>query len=200
MIVFYDFETTGFVDKRAPLNAEHQPHIVQAAAIATDDNGRKVASFDVIVRPDGWSIPGQSTAVHGITDAMAHEFGVSEQAALRLLARFIGKAKLRVAHNEEFDCAIMKVAASRYYFDPGLDAELKSLPAFCTMQATRDLCRIPPTERMVAAGITEFKSPRLEEAYRHLFGEEIDGAHDAMVDVTACKRIYEHLKNEGVAA
>jgi len=34
------------------------------------------------------------------------------------------------------------------------------------------------------------KWPRLQEAHKHVFGKEFDGAHDALADVIACKNIY----------
>ena len=194
MIVFYDFETTGFVEKGLPIDHERQPHIVQAAAIVIEDDGSKVASFDLIVRPDGWVIPDRAAAVHGISTERAARLGVPEGSVFRLLRFFMRTAGIRVAHNEAFDWSIMEIASHRY--DHAALAQELNGPGrfrFCTMEETRNICRIPPTDRMVAAGITEFKSPRLEEAYRHLFGEPLDGAHDAMVDVSACKRIYEHL-------
>lgn len=198
MIVFYDFETTGFVDRHAELTAEHQPHIVQVGAIVTTNEGEKVAAFDLIAMPDGWIVPDSSTAVHGITTQSAIERGVPEKAIFRLLTNFMGRATLRIAHNDAFDSQIARIAAHR--FDPEFLRYFDQMQSFCTMEATRDLCRIPPTERMVAAGITEFKSPKLSEAYRHLFGEELSGAHDAMVDIAACKRIYEHIQQKRNAA
>jgi hypothetical protein len=40
----------------------------------------------------------------------------------------------------------------------------------------------------------EYKWPRLIEAYRHAFGKDFTGAHDALADVRACKEIYFWLK------
>lgn len=53
---------------------------------------------------------------------------------------------------------------------------------------------LPPTERMRAAGFNKPKPPKLEECIRHFFNEDLDGAHDAMIDVAACRRVYFHLK------
>ena len=47
---------------------------------------------------------------------------------------------------------------------------------------------------MRAAGFNKPKSPKLEECIEHFFGEKLSGAHDAMVDVGACKRVYFNLK------
>lgn len=62
------------------------------------------------------------------------------------------------------------------------------------MRDATDLVQCPPTERMVAKGMKGFKSPNLQEAYKHFFGVEFEGAHDAMADVRACKDVFFKLK------
>ena len=47
---------------------------------------------------------------------------------------------------------------------------------------------------MVAAGFNKPKPPKLEECIKHFFNETLEGAHDAMVDLAACSRVYFHLK------
>jgi DNA polymerase III subunit epsilon len=67
-------------------------------------------------------------------------------------------------------------------------------PLFCTMEASAPIVNLPPTERMVAAGFNKPKPPKLEECIKHFFKEDLKGAHDAMIDVSACRRIYFELK------
>ncbi|AOW48412.1 3'-5' exonuclease family protein [Acetobacter ascendens] len=72
---------------------------------------------------------------------------------------------------------------------------------FCTMDAAAPLVNLPPTARMIAAGIDKPKAPKLEECIKHFFNEELKGAHDAMVDVRACARLFFHLRDaEGAVA
>jgi DNA polymerase-3 subunit epsilon len=68
------------------------------------------------------------------------------------------------------------------------------------MKMATPICKMPPTEKMMARGRKDFKSPRLEEAYRIMFGERMDGAHDAMSDVKATARLFFHIINGGTAA
>ena len=64
----YDTETTGLPLWNDPSDDPRQPHIVQLAAALVDiDTRRTIASMDVIVKPDGWTIPDDTVAVHGIT-------------------------------------------------------------------------------------------------------------------------------------
>ncbi|KAG1311504.1 hypothetical protein G6F63_016316 [Rhizopus arrhizus] len=59
-----------------------------------------VASLDVIVRPDGWIIPDEGAAMHGITTEHAAAVGVPESLALSLFLELWGGRK-RIAHNEQ---------------------------------------------------------------------------------------------------
>ena len=56
MILFWDSETTGLPDFNLRARDPAQPHIVQLAAILTDDGGSVYESHNVIIKPDGWTI------------------------------------------------------------------------------------------------------------------------------------------------
>lgn len=192
MIVFFDTETTGFINDRFPLDHEDQPHVVQLAAELCDDSGAPVSGFSFII-DNGVDIPDRATEVHGITTETAAQRGVSNEFALAAFTHLYQRADLVVAHNIKFDRALIEVAIWRHY------KKLMPLrkPLYCTMEASAPIINLPPTERMIAAGINKPKAPKLEEAVRHFFGEELDGAHDAMVDVRACRRVYFHLQSLG---
>ena len=57
------------------------------------------------------------------------------------------------------------------------------------------ILKLPPTERMLAAGRTHFKSANLSEAYKHFTGNELVGAHSALADVQACMAVYFAIKD-----
>lgn len=200
MILFFDTETTGFLDDRLPIDHEAQPYIVQLAAQLCEDSGEPVAGFCFIVSPRNGGeivvIPERAAAVHGITTAKAIQFGVSAEFALGAFTHLYQRADLVCAHNIKFDKGILEVAIARHY---GKTMPLRK-PLFCTMEAASPVVNLPPTERMRAAGFNKPKPPKLEECIRHFFNESLDGAHDAMVDLTACRRVYLHLKSLEVAA
>ncbi|MBU0601095.1 MAG: 3'-5' exonuclease [Gammaproteobacteria bacterium] len=195
--LFYDTETTGLPDFKAPSEAEHQPHIVQLAALLVDlDTRETLRTIDVIICPDGWFIPDESSAVHGITQEHALEVGISEASAIKEFMD-LWAGRLRIAHNEQFDARILRIALMRFLGDvshspPGLSIadEWKQSRAECTARMATPVCAIPPTERMKAAGRFHHKTPNLGEAYRHLFGRDFEGAHNALADVSACRDIY----------
>lgn len=190
MILFFDTETTGFFQDRLPVDHPDQPYIVQLAAELCDDSGNSVSSFSLII-DNGVEIPMQASNVHGITTERAVKFGVSAAAALSLFTHLYQRADVVVAHNIKFDRGVVEAAIARHY-DRVMPLRK---PLYCTMEAASPIVNLPPTERMLAAGFTKPKPPKLEECIKHFFDESLDGAHDAMVDVAACRRVYFHLKS-----
>ena len=195
-ILFYDTETTGLPDFKAPSEAPHQPHIVQLAALLVDPDSRQtIASMDVIVRPAGWTIPGEVAAVHGITTERAEAVGVQEKLAVELFME-LWFHRPRVAHNEQFDARIIRIALMRHQ-NHVVEEWAKPMPdvwkeggAECTARLATPICAIPPTDRMRAVGRFHHKTPNLGEAYRHFTGRDLENAHSAMADVQACRDVY----------
>lgn len=178
--LIFDTETTGKANFRAPANDESQPHIVQLGAMMVDDSGRTLGELNLIIQPDGFTIPKEASDIHGITQEIAESCGVPLVSALSAFNWLCRRADVIVAHNIEFDTLVTSAAFSRI----NRPAPFGEAAWHCTMNAMTDVCQIP--------GPYGFKWPRLEEAYRHLFGEWNAKAHDAMEDVRACARIYLH--------
>lgn len=193
MILAFDTETTGLPDWQAPSDAPHQPHLVQLAMILMDEDFRERSSVSVIIRPEGWTIPAEVAAIHGITTELADRCGIPEKAAVSLyIGLLYGTGARAVAHNIGFDLRIMRIAMIR----AGLTREKidgRTVEQFCTLKASTHVVNLPPTEKMVRAGFIKPKPPKLEECVAHFFGEKLEGAHDALVDVRACVRVYRHL-------
>lgn len=201
-ILFYDTETTGLPIFKQPSDHPDQPHIVQLAALLVDADTRHIiSSMDVIIRPNGWSIPEEVSQVHGITTEHAATVGVEEKTALELFMELWGgPGRLRVAHNEQFDARILRIALKRFL--DGQDAVIpesdvwKSGNAECTARLATSICALPPTKRMSAAGRFHHKTPNLGEAFRHFTGNELENAHSAMADVHACMAVYFAIKDK----
>lgn len=191
--IFYDTETTGLPLFRERSEHPGQPHIVQlAAALVNMDTRVTVASIDVIVRPEGWTIPDEVAAIHGITTERAMDEGVPEPLALDMLLDLWGGRRMRIGHNEEFDARIVHTATLRHRAEKA-DA-WKAGKAECTQALATPILKLPPTERMLAAGRNHYKSANLGEAYRHFIGKPLEDAHSAMPDVLACMEVYFAIK------
>ncbi|MDQ5904004.1 MAG: polymerase subunit epsilon [Pseudomonadota bacterium] len=196
LALFYDTETQGLPDFKAPSEAPHQPHIVQLAALLVDfDTRQTISSMDVVIRPNGWTIPDEVAAVHGITTERAEAVGIEEVTALDMfMALWAGPGRLRIAHNEQFDARILRIALKRFYDKPDhvlpVSDTWKEGIADCTAKLATPICQIPPTAKMVKAGFNKFKTANLGDAYRHFTGKELENAHSAMADVLACRDVY----------
>lgn len=186
--IVYDTETTGLPDWRNPSDGEQQPHIVQLAAKLCSAEGEVIDQMNVIVRPEGWEIPEDVIAVHGITAEQAEAEGVPEAEALEQLLT-LWDGRLRVGHNQSFDSRIIRIATKRYSDEETIDL-WKAGEAECTMQLAKPIMQIPPYGRY------GWKAPKLAEAYEHFTGKSMENAHDAMADVDACLAVYLAIKAE----
>lgn len=188
MLLFFDTETTGKVDFRMPPDHPTQPHLVQLAAILADDDGSERATLSVIVEPDGYEIPAEAAAIHGIDTATAKRCGVPLTAAVWPFVCLRSQARRVVAHNIDFDAMVIEAALARM---PKRNYHPGPRDAYCTMKAATEAVGIlhqnPRNDR-------DFKWPKLEECIRHFYGEDFSTAHDALADVRACIRVYQALQ------
>lgn len=192
LISVYDSETTGLPLFRDPSDDPRQPHLVDICILAYSPDGTLVDSFEAMVRPDGWVIPADVTAIHGITNEMAMDMGIPESEALDGFMAIHDRAGLRIAHNINFDDRIMRIALSRYRGKEAADA-FKATPGYCTCLNSKPLVKCPPTPKMIAAGFGrpgQYKPPTVAEALLHFTGEELVGGHRARPDTEACARVY----------
>jgi len=195
--LFYDSETTGFPVWQKPSSHEDQPHIVQLAAHLVDMDTRKIIqSMDLIVRPDGWTIPDEASAVHGITTEHAQQVGIREDTVLDIFADLHEKCNVRIAHNEPFDARIIRIGMLRHFDDDNYADKYKHGKAECTMKMATPIVKCPPTAAMKAKNMGSYKKCNMQEAYKHFFGENFEDAHSAIADVNACMSVYFAIQGE----
>lgn len=175
-------ETTGLPNWKEPSGDECQPHIVQLAGVLCNADTQKVIqSIDLIVKPDGWEIPEDMTAIHGITTEHALEVGVPEGFAVTMLHLLRGDSH-RVAYNKTFDQRIVRIAMKRYMADEVVEK-----------WAEKDDHQDPM--RMVQE-VHGGKNMKLADAYKLVTGKELENAHTAMADTMAAMDIYFALKDK----
>ncbi len=189
-ILVYDTETSGLPDFRAPAEDPCQPHIVQLGAILYDANRRVVAELNVLIKPDGWIIPPETSAIHGITQEMAERHGLSLVKVMPFFMSLAERAELLVGHNVSFDEKMVRAQLHR--LGESETAEwFRERPSYCTMTVATPIVNLPPTAKMIRAGFNKPKSANMQEAYSFFHnGKTFDSAHDAMADVRACAAVY----------
>ena len=190
MYLFFDTETTGLPKNfQAPYTeTSNWPRIVQLAYLLVDEQGSVVEENNQVIKPEGYSIPLESTRVHGITTAYAKEHGVALTEVLSAFFNACRQADTLVAHNISFDRNVLAAACVRTQND----TDWLSTNQLCTMVASTNYCKIPNPYR------EGYRWPKLEVLHTKLFGESFSGAHDALADVRACKRCFFELQQRGV--
>lgn len=174
-IIIFDTETTGLPTWGEPSGGENQPHIVQLAALRVDVDTRKIMqSMDVIIQPNGWTIPYETIEIHGITTEYAMDVGVPELIALELFLH-LWNGRKRIAFNTTFDNRIIRIGTKRYAEPEVID----------TWKAGEYECAMMKAQKMMSV-----KSVGLTEAYQHFVGKERKNAHSAMGDAVGCMELY----------
>lgn len=193
MKLYYDCETSGLPEFKLPSHSPSQPWIVQLSAILKDDEGKEVAVFNRFIKPfNGFKLPAIITELTGITQQQIDE-GEAPSDVMRDFWELYKRSDLLIAHNESFDGRMVRIMLYKILM-PKLAEDWESRKSFCTMLACTPIMKMPPTIKMVRAGFTKFKSPKLQEAYKFFHdGQEFEGAHDALNDVRACIAVHGKL-------
>ncbi len=184
----YDTETTGLFHKSWSLNDKRNPHVVQLAVLLCTANGIVIDKMNRFIKPDGWTIDPKAQEAHGISLEHCETYGVPfKEAAEEFNAMLADDVEL-VAHNEQFDRRLLMIDYTKHHLPLHIIKERK---AHCTMLMSSPLIKMPPTAKMKQYGFTNYKPPKLQEAYMHFNeGKEFEGAHDAMNDCHAVIDIF----------
>lgn len=189
--LFFDTETTDVPIWDRPSKMASQPHIVQLTALLTDERGDKLSSMDLLVKPEGWESTPKAFETHGITVERGLRGGVPENDAVDAFWALLCQSTGLVCHGVPFDKRMLRIAMSRFQWSEDYREALREKPAFCTMKHATKICDLPPTQKMINAGRGgQRKQASLAEAYHHFTNKKLEGAHNAMVDVLACKTVF----------
>lgn len=201
-IMVFDTETTGLPLWKEPSDHPDQPHLVQYTAVLCEGSPENELDYcNLIIRPDGWTIPDEVAKLHGITQEIALRDGVPEAEAVGAFLLMTDKADLICAFGIDFDMRLLRIAMLRNGIDKqNADGIAQRLKTHCVMRQATPLCKLPPTDKMMAAGRKTWKTPNLTEAVKCLLGEGLEGAHDSRVDVLATTRLYFHMNPTKVSA
>ena len=181
-----DLESTGFAGG-APIDSPYHRIVQIAACKMTDDDGDATGEFVTLVNPGVW-IPSASTAIHRVTNEnVANAPSFAE--AWAALLDFIGDdCDGLVAHNMHgFDARLLRAELARAGLDPHkeLDGRFRvgdSLPALRSHY---------PGLAMSSPAAAPYS---LAHIHYHVTGAMFAGAHDALGDVRALRRVLRATK------
>jgi len=182
MELFFDTETSGFINKSLPIDHPNQAWIMELAFIFSDKD-RIYTEFSTLITAENRKCHPAAQAVHGISVEDCNERGIPESDIFDLIMYFFHFADRYVAHNISFDLPFIEHYMQRNGYHGDV---LNKIPCFCTMKSTTDLCKLP-------GKFGKYKWPKLIELHRFLFNEDFSGAHGALEDVRATRRCYYEL-------
>ena len=191
-VLFFDTETTGIPDRSAKWDTDFMsyPHVVQIAWIY---RGEK---FNYIIRPEGWDIPEDATAVHGITTEYALEHGAPFAAVIDKFISDCYSAGLICGHNVHFDTGIVKANILRELGRAYYDAENVEDALFKGKRIDTMRSSMKWVDARNSWG--KLKFPNLGELYSRCFPGETFPAHDALEDTQAVARCLPVLVEKGL--
>ncbi|PKQ62573.1 DNA polymerase III subunit alpha [Labilibaculum filiforme] len=184
MFLIFDTETTGLPKKwKAPLSDfDNWPRMVQLAWQCHDMEGKFLFAKNHVITPDGFVIPEDVVAVHGISTEIALEKGIPLEEALLDFMEDVRKSKYVVGHNVSFDINIVGCELLRCEKD---EQELITAAALDTMTGSKEYCDLKRKGQL--------KNPTLTELHMKLFGVPFAEAHNAAADVEATSRCFLEL-------
>jgi len=188
MYLFFDTETTGLPRNwKAPVSdLSNWPRLVQLAWLHYDKDGNKIGGNNLIIKPDGFTIPSDASRIHGISFDRAMSEGVGLQGVLNDFQNLITQSTYLVAHNMSFDEKIVGAEFLRKNMTNSLAAKNK----ICTMEKSTNFCKLD--------GPYGYKWPKLSELHYKLFGTGFEEAHNAAVDINATAKCFWQMKKLGV--
>lgn len=196
LILAYDTETTGLL-RGSDYTDPNAPFLASIAMILYDSIESKiVASLNMPIQPEGWTMPEEAANINGLTDLYLSTVGAPASVVLPNAIALASRADLLVAHNIDFDTKVIAAALWRHLINENVKEEdahtiIKewiNKPVYCTMQSSKQI-----VNARNAKG--NLKYPKLTEAYKFFFGRELDRAHSANADAVAVLEIYLALQN-----
>ncbi len=203
-ILIFDTETAGLPKNYRPAEEDlnNYPPVVQLGAqileVDLDDlsQGKIVYGANLLISPyrngNPITIDPKAEAVHGISFTKAEAEGDKIDTIAYLYQGLCNSVDFIVCHNYSFDKNMMVSELLRLGIDPKYKRGAK---VFCTMKFSTNLLQLPNPKYP-----GQFKFPRLEELYKHLFGTSLHDtyqAHDAYGDVSATRDcLIELIKQE----
>jgi len=207
-ILVFDTETTGLPQSKfiSPSTLHQWPHIVQFSYIIYDTSLNDIIQTKdyVIKLPESILISEESSKIHGITNEISQQNGVSVNDVLSEFFYFLRGVDLLIGHNVEFDINMIKVELLRIININSISKEQIKLYKYelhfltnfknisCTLKDSIKFCNI---ELIDKNGKTYLKYPKLIELHEKLFNKTPTNLHNSFNDILVTLRCFMKLKH-----
>jgi DNA polymerase III epsilon subunit-like protein len=181
--VAFDTETSGLPTSRARkvtlknLSTWDSCRLLSIALVVYNDDHTENSSFHAVVKPDGFEVG--ATEIHGITKEFAEAEGVPFMAVYNIFTQVFRLCHNTIGHNVQFDINVLKSECLRRNLDMTV---FDYMNVQCTLKMARNMFLEPVN--------------KLGVLYKKFFGEDLEGAHDALIDTRACARLYAFIMSD----
>lgn len=181
----FDTETSGLPirsKKRklnyANLNNYENARIVSISYLILDNNNNIVEKNTYYIKPDNFEVSKKSQEIHGLTPEYLNDNGININELFLKLNELFKNYNIDeiISHNIDFDINILKSELFRYNKNKLLEL-IENIPTYCTMLEAQKKMNVS-------------KWPKLSEAYKYFYNENIINAHDAEYDTLHCYKVY----------
>ena len=189
-ILFVDTETSGLpikdiLEKKynyKKIKYFEKARLVSIAWILYDECTKEEIKKNYIIKPENFIISDESIAVHKITNEIATAEGISFDVVMKNFIKDIDVSDIIVAHNIDFDKAILKSEFLRRNKTRYIK-KIKLKEKCCTMKLGSLLNNL-------------IKWPTLFDLYKLEYNLDAENLHNAESDVFYCKECWTSLKNK----
>lgn len=190
LIAFLDLETSGL--RKPGADEASQPWLLQISVKTVERATRKrVSRFTRIIKPEGFSIEPEAEAVHGISEARAHQVGAPLWFVLAELRQSLIGVSAVVGHGiQGFDRPLIEVSLKRAGAEGDWWRKVTAV-IVDTIELATPVLKLP-------GQFGDYKFPTLEEAvayFRSAAGEHAGwrSSHDAEDDIEATEFVFWNL-------
>lgn len=192
LTMILDVKTNDLVDFAKSAEHPSQPHPVQYCAKLIDaDTAETMMEVNCYVKPTDWEVTPALVDRHGVTTEYAAEHGIPERDVVASFMLMAHEAHVIAGFNVDFHLRAIRTAMIRSGISKeDADSLAKTIVKVDIMRVCTPICKLPPTDKMMARGIKTFKPPTLPEATLGVLGIETPAVHDAQLSVEMATKLY----------
>jgi DNA polymerase III subunit epsilon len=177
-----DSETSGLFNYAKPADADGQPRLASLGLITLGPNLSIDTEREWLIKPDGWEMNPEASAVNGLTMERLNDDGVPVRDVLEEYVKLVDEGRVIVGFNTPYDLKVMRGELRR----AGMEDRYKETYSICIMRAATGYVKIP------RANGNGYKFPKLVEACEH-FKITNHQAHSALSDAHATALMFRFL-------
>lgn len=179
-----DTEGSGLFDFKAPADAPGQPRLAELAMVLLKEDLSIEEEYRSLVKPDGWEMHPDATAINGLTTQRLLEEGQPIDIVLNVYQQAIREGYAIAAFNAQHDCKTMR-------------AEFRRIGRDDLFTETKNVCLMRKSKGVIPRPDGKASWPKLDHC-RAFLNLTTEGAHRAGADAMVAVHVLRYLHSKGV--